>query len=65
LRALTTEGADENNDQQLSTIELARSLARQVPARTHDLQHPNIAHDNPDTAITLPSVPLAKSVVDQ
>ncbi len=65
LRALTgvDATADADGDKRLSTLELVRALARDVPARTNGLQHPSIDRDNLDILTTLPLVPSAQDVV--
>lgn len=66
LRALTgVANADGDNDHRVSTQELSRSLAIEVPPRTNDLQHPTIDRDNLEMITTLPIVPTARAVVDR
>lgn len=66
LRALTgIADADGDKDHRLSTQELSRSLAIEVPPRTNDLQHPTIDRDNLEMITTLPLVPTARAVVER
>lgn len=65
LLALTTDRADQNHDGTISTDELRRHLAAEVPKRTQDQQHPTVDRDNLDVSFGFPVVPAAANIVER
>lgn len=63
LLALTTDRADRNHDGTISTDELRRHLAEEVPKRTQDQQHPTVDRDNLEVRFGFPVVPTAANIV--
>ena len=55
--------ADGDRNQRVSTAELVRALASDVPQFTANLQHPTIDHDNLDAKISFPVVPNSREIV--
>lgn len=65
LLALTTDRADRDHDGAISTDELRRHLADEVPKRTQDRQHPTVDRDNLDARFGFPIVKAAANIVDR
>jgi hypothetical protein len=63
LIALTSGRADKNKDGLVSTDELRDDVAREVPKRTEDKQHPTVDRDNLEANFAFPVVPLAAAIV--
>ncbi len=65
LIALTGKRADRNGDGLVSTDELRAHLARDVPKRTENQQHPTVDRDNLEVSFTFPVVAAAADIVDR
>lgn len=65
LLALTTDRADLDGDGAISTDELRKHLANEVPKRTQDQQHPTVDRDNLDVHFGFPIVHTAANIVER
>lgn len=65
LLALTSNRADRNSDGMVSTDELRAHLAKAVPERTNDEQHPTVDRDNLEANFAFPVVANVAAIVDR